>query len=101
MPCIVAGGRPRPDLCGHGQATLYFTGLNGKPTMMLDRRKFLREAAGATVVGLAPAPALAASALPIKIANAAGAMTQVMQALMRQQGYLESFGLKPETLEVQ
>jgi ABC-type nitrate/sulfonate/bicarbonate transport system substrate-binding protein len=68
---------------------------------LLSRRRLFREAAGAAIVGLsATTPAWAAPA-PVAIANASGAITQTMTALMRQLGFLESFNLRPDILEVQ
>jgi ABC-type nitrate/sulfonate/bicarbonate transport system substrate-binding protein len=65
-----------------------------------SRRQLLHGAAGTAVAGLVgAAPALAAPT-PIKIANASGALTQTMTALMRQQRFLESFDLSPDILEV-
>jgi ABC-type nitrate/sulfonate/bicarbonate transport system substrate-binding protein len=39
-------------------------------------------------------------ATPITIANASGALSQTMSAVMDQQGFLEAFGLAPEVLQV-
>ena len=63
-----------------------------------SRRQFIASASGAAILGC-PAQALAAT--PITIANAAGALTQTMAAMMRQGGYMESFGLSPQVMEVQ
>jgi ABC-type nitrate/sulfonate/bicarbonate transport system substrate-binding protein len=66
----------------------------------VSRRQLLQGAAGtaaAGIVGVAPAQA---APMPIKIANASGALTQVMGALMKQQRIMESFDLAPDILEV-
>ena len=67
----------------------------------LSRRDMLCGATGAALMGFGPiGSALAANPMPITIANASGALNLTMQALMRQQKYLESFNLKPEVLPV-
>jgi ABC-type nitrate/sulfonate/bicarbonate transport system substrate-binding protein len=66
----------------------------------LTRRRLLARTSGAAALGLCGgAPALAAG-LPIRIANAAGALNLTMAALMKQQKYLEAFGLDPDMLQV-
>lgn len=61
----------------------------------LTRRGLLLGMSGAAlgVAGAAPP-------IPFKIANASGSMTMAMTALMRQQKFLESFGLAPELMSV-
>jgi ABC-type nitrate/sulfonate/bicarbonate transport system substrate-binding protein len=70
---------------------------------IISRRQLLRDASGAAIVSLSSMrPALAAPApSPIQIANASGALTQTMTAMMHQSGILESFNLRPNILEVQ
>jgi ABC-type nitrate/sulfonate/bicarbonate transport system substrate-binding protein len=61
----------------------------------------MRHAGSAGALGLMPGgPALAADATPIKIANATGIMNLAMDGLMKQEKFLESFGLAPEMLGV-
>ena len=67
----------------------------------LSRRQVLRDASGAALLGLAPmGSALAAAPLPIKIANATGALNITMDGLMIQEKFLESVGLQPDILGV-
>ena len=69
----------------------------------VSRRELLRAASGAVMlnaVGRGSALAFAAQPTPIKIANASGALNLTMAALMRQQKFLESFGLNPDVMSV-
>jgi ABC-type nitrate/sulfonate/bicarbonate transport system substrate-binding protein len=68
----------------------------------LTRREFvLRGTGGALAAALPIGAALATAGLtPITIANAAGGLNLVMAELMRQQRFLQSFGLAPELLSV-
>jgi ABC-type nitrate/sulfonate/bicarbonate transport system substrate-binding protein len=67
-----------------------------------SRRQLLLQATGAALAGVLPATSLLAAAgrTPIKIANASGGLNLVMGELMRQQQFLESFGLAPDILSV-
>lgn len=66
-----------------------------------SRRELLQRVAGAALAAVLPVPAPAAAALlPIRIANAAGGLNLVMAELMRQQRFLQSFGLAPDQLAV-
>lgn len=70
-------------------------------SLQITRRQFLTVAMGASVLGAQPhAESPASHAFPIRIANASGALNQTLAALMRQQRFLESFGLAPEVLQV-
>ena len=64
-----------------------------------SRRRFLQGASGTAAIGFGMGPALAAA--PVTLANASGALTQSMAQLMRQEKFMESFGLSPQVLEVQ
>ena len=68
----------------------------------LLRRELLLGASGVAMLGWAPVrSALAATRpTPIKIANAGGALNLTMAALIRQQKFLESFGLVPDVMTV-
>ena len=66
----------------------------------LSRRGLLLDASGAAIIGLAPGAALAAAPMPIKIANAVGVLNQTMDAVMKQERCMESFGRAPEMLGV-
>src|SRR5579872_7310319 len=68
----------------------------------LSRRRLLRGASGAAVLGLTAMDwgCTRASPAQIKIANAAGALNLTMGALMKQQKFLESFNLDPEVMQV-
>lgn len=67
------------------------------------RRGLLGTALAASAAGLA-APRIGFAAtgtpVPVTIANASGAVNQTMAELMKQQGFLEEFGLKPEVMAV-
>ena len=67
--------------------------------MDLSRRMLLGQA-GAAVATAQAGRVLAASPIPVHIANASGSTNLVMTALMRQQRFLESFGLDPDILNV-
>src|SRR6202022_2979536 len=69
---------------------------------MPTRRDLLLNAARAALVAALPARVALAAAgpTPIRIANAAGGLNLVMAELMRQQRFLESFGLAPDVLGV-
>jgi ABC-type nitrate/sulfonate/bicarbonate transport system substrate-binding protein len=66
---------------------------------ILSRRDLLLGASSFAILGT---PLMRAAAIPvgIKIANAAGGMNLTMGELMRQQKFLESFGLAPDILSV-
>jgi ABC-type nitrate/sulfonate/bicarbonate transport system substrate-binding protein len=69
------------------------------------RRNVLGGMLAASALGAYPAPrlAMAASAAqlgPVTIANAAGSVNMTMQELMKQQGFLEEFGLEPNVMAV-
>ena len=64
----------------------------------LSRRKLLL--AGAILSAPLEWPVSAGGPVGIKIANAAGAMNLTLAELMRQQKFLESFGLQPQILAV-
>src|SRR5579871_1032685 len=67
----------------------------------LSRRELLRSASSAAALGLSASRSLrAAGASPIRIAVASGALTLTMTALMRQEKFLESFGLAPDLMSV-
>ena len=66
---------------------------------LISRRHLLQSGSAASLVGLSRA-SRAAAPLPVKIANASGALNQTMAELMRQQRFLESFGLAPEIMTV-
>jgi ABC-type nitrate/sulfonate/bicarbonate transport system substrate-binding protein len=68
---------------------------------VLSRRELLLKASGVAMAGLPfTASALAAGPVKIKIANAGGGLNMTMEELMRQQKFLESFGLEPEFITV-
>jgi ABC-type nitrate/sulfonate/bicarbonate transport system substrate-binding protein len=69
---------------------------------MPTRRNLLLNAAGAALVASLPAAAgrTAVGPTPIRIANATGGLNMVMAELMRQQRFLESYGLTPDILGV-
>jgi ABC-type nitrate/sulfonate/bicarbonate transport system substrate-binding protein len=68
---------------------------------IFSRRDLLRKASGAALLSMPLMQrAPAASPLGIKIANAAGSLNLTMRELLRQQQYLEHFGLAPEFLDV-
>ena len=64
----------------------------------LSRRELLLR--GALLSAPLVAPVMAANAVGIKIANAAGTLNLTLAELMRQQQFLESFGLRPQMLAV-
>lgn len=66
------------------------------------RRDLLLEVSGVAAAAWARMQAVVAaiSPTPIKIANASGGLTLTMAALMRQERFLEYFGLAPEVLAV-
>jgi NitT/TauT family transport system substrate-binding protein len=68
----------------------------------LSRRKLLFASSSLAIAGLAHFRFAtgATGPTPIKIANAAGGLNLTMGELMRQQGFLESFGLAPDVLAV-
>jgi ABC-type nitrate/sulfonate/bicarbonate transport system substrate-binding protein len=66
----------------------------------LSRRELLLKASGIALFGVPLAWPVKANPVGIKIANAAGGMNLPMRELMRQQRFLESFGLAPEFLDV-
>jgi ABC-type nitrate/sulfonate/bicarbonate transport system substrate-binding protein len=68
----------------------------------LTRRCFLNATAGAALLATAGNVSTAHAAGPqsVKIANAAGSLNLTMNELMRQQRFLEAFGLAPELLGV-
>jgi ABC-type nitrate/sulfonate/bicarbonate transport system substrate-binding protein len=68
----------------------------------LSRRELLLDIAAVAATAWAGLPTALAGAAPtpVKIANAAGSLTLTMSALMRQERFLESFGLAPEVLAV-
>jgi ABC-type nitrate/sulfonate/bicarbonate transport system substrate-binding protein len=66
-----------------------------------SRREVLLMASGAALLTTPLMRAVSAAApISIKIANAAGGLNQTMGELMRQQQFLESFGLAPEVIAV-
>ena len=65
---------------------------------MRSRRSLLLGAAGAALG--ASLPWRASAVVPIRIGNAAGGLNLVMGELMKQQRFLESFGLEPSVLGV-
>jgi ABC-type nitrate/sulfonate/bicarbonate transport system substrate-binding protein len=66
-----------------------------------SRRRLLQHAASALLVASLPAARVrAAAATPVRIGNASGGLNLVMGELMRQQRFLESFGLAPEVIGV-
>ncbi len=68
---------------------------------VLSRRELLLKASGVAMAGLPfRASALAAGPVKIKIANAGGGLNMTMEEIMRQQKFLESFGLEPEFITV-
>jgi ABC-type nitrate/sulfonate/bicarbonate transport system substrate-binding protein len=69
---------------------------------VLSRRELLRTVSGAVVLGSLPVRSAlgAGGPTPITIANASGGLNLTMAALMRQQKFLESFGLKPDVMSV-
>ena len=67
----------------------------------LTRRELLATGSAAVALGAASLRSgFAAGGNPVKIANASGALNQTMAALMKNTGFLESFGLAPELMEV-
>ena len=67
----------------------------------LSRRELLLKASGIAIGTALPVSCvLAAKPVSIKIANAGGNLNLTMGELMRQQQFLESFGLAPEVLGV-
>jgi ABC-type nitrate/sulfonate/bicarbonate transport system substrate-binding protein len=66
----------------------------------LSRRDLLLRASGLPILGLPLMRAAKASPMVIKIANAGGNLNLTMGELMRQQKFLESFGLAPDILTV-
>lgn len=85
--------------CGRGGVT----GTQpANDTSVLPRRKLLLNAAGAALVAALPGggAVAAASPTPIRIANATGGLNLVLAEIMRQQRFLESFGLAPDMLGV-
>jgi ABC-type nitrate/sulfonate/bicarbonate transport system substrate-binding protein len=67
----------------------------------ISRRALLLNLSAATcALAAAPRALPVAAPTPIKIANASGALTLTMQQLLRQERFLESFGLAPEMLSV-
>lgn len=67
----------------------------------LSRRELLLKASGAAILSTPLMwPVMAAKPVSIKIANAAGGLNLTMGELMRQQQFLESFGLAPEVVDV-
>lgn len=66
----------------------------------LSRRELLLRASGVAISGMPFMRAARASPVVIKIANAAGGMNLTMAELMRQQKFLESFGLAPDVMSV-
>jgi ABC-type nitrate/sulfonate/bicarbonate transport system substrate-binding protein len=68
---------------------------------LLSRRRMLRDTSGAVALGLLPiTSALAASGKPITIAEAVGVLNLMMDGLMKQEKFLEEFGLAPNMLGV-
>jgi ABC-type nitrate/sulfonate/bicarbonate transport system substrate-binding protein len=66
-----------------------------------SRRELLLEASGAALLSVPfMRSAMAASPFRVRIANATGGLNLTMAELMRQQKFLESFGLAPEILGV-
>ena len=69
---------------------------------VLSRRALLRMVTGSVMLGSSPVRSALAlgSPTPITIANASGGLNLTMAALMRQQKFLESFGLAPDVMAV-
>ena len=75
------------------------------PYHVLSRRALLGSAVlGFGALGLAAstgrARAQSPAGKPVTIANASGLASFTIQEVLRQQGYMEEFGLKPETLNI-
>jgi ABC-type nitrate/sulfonate/bicarbonate transport system substrate-binding protein len=68
--------------------------------MPTRRNLLLNGAAGVLVASLQAGAGRAAGPAPIRIANATGGLNMVMAELMRQQRFLESYGLTPDILGV-
>ncbi len=81
--------------CGRG-------GRSGIAPAVQPRRNLLLNAASAALVASLPGRGVlaATAAAPIRIANATGGLNLVLAEVMRQQRFLESFGLAPELLGV-
>jgi ABC-type nitrate/sulfonate/bicarbonate transport system substrate-binding protein len=71
-------------------------------TRILSRRELLRSVSGVAMLGALPVRSAFAAGgpTPIAIANASGGLNLTMAALMRQQKFLESFGLNPDVMSV-
>jgi ABC-type nitrate/sulfonate/bicarbonate transport system substrate-binding protein len=76
-------------------------GLRGTMGRIFSRRALMLGASSAGLsVALDAWPAAPARPSRIKIGNAGGSLTETLRELMRQQRFLESFGLEPEVLTV-
>ena len=68
---------------------------------LVNRRGLMAAGAGALASGFLPGSLLAQGARkPAVIANASGNVNLIMQELIKQQGYLEEFGLQPNIMNV-
>jgi ABC-type nitrate/sulfonate/bicarbonate transport system substrate-binding protein len=70
------------------------------PAMPIDLSRRVMLGQGACALAAAGARPALAAAIPIRIANAAGGVNLIMGALMRQERFLESFGLDPDLMNV-
>lgn len=68
--------------------------------LKFSRRTLLQGICGAALLGRRSAAPVLAKPAGIKIANAGGVLNLTMAELMRQRGFLESFGLSAEVLTV-
>ena len=67
--------------------------------LFLTRRAALQHAAAAAGIVFAGGPAFAADE-PVSIVNTSGTSGMTLQALLRQQGFLEQMGVKTEVTNV-
>jgi ABC-type nitrate/sulfonate/bicarbonate transport system substrate-binding protein len=74
--------------------------MNSSRRRLLATGALLPLAGGAAPCLASAAAEASASRLPIKIANASGALNLTMAELMRRERYLESFGLSPDIIGV-
>ena len=69
-------------------------------TGKITRRELLMRGSGAVLLGAASTRTAFAAGIPVKIANASGALNQTMAVLIKNQRTLESFGLDPDLMNV-
>jgi ABC-type nitrate/sulfonate/bicarbonate transport system substrate-binding protein len=67
---------------------------------VFSRRELLLKGSGAIALGAFSIKSAFAAGSAVKIANASGLLNQTMVALMKSSGFLESFGLAPDLMEV-